>query len=322
MGAASLSGALRSDVVNGYLPSTTDTFTPIEFASESGSFAGETLPSGLGYQFNAAVTFTNVVISAAPTTAISATVNASTGLHAVATSLLGINMAYWDQDAVTTETQQLATAAGLDIYRFPGGSAADDFHFNLADNWNDSGAITIPQFVQFITSVGGTGLVTLDYGSGSPQEAAAELAYLDGSPTDTTSIGNGIEWNDTLGQWQNVNWQTVGYWAALRGASPLAHDDGLNFLRIGHPAAFTNIKYWEIGNEEYGSWEIDHHGTAGPAASAPAPRTTRPPTQPSPNNSLHWPVKFRPRPDCRRSPSASTAATRPAPAMTIGPGMF
>ncbi len=47
-------------------------------------------------------------------------------------------------------------------------------------------------------------------------------------------------------------------------ASPLGTDDGLNFLRINHAAAFSNITYWEIGNEEYGSWEIDHHGTAGP----------------------------------------------------------
>jgi autotransporter-associated beta strand protein len=54
----------------------------------------------------------------------------------------------------------------------------------------------------------------------------------------------------------------------LRGASPLAHDDGLNFLRIAHPAAFTNIKYWEVGNEEYGNWEIDHHGTAAPGGTS------------------------------------------------------
>ena len=220
-GAATLAGTLKADIVNGYSPSTTDTFTPIEFASESGSFASETLPSGSGYQFNAAVTFTNVVISAAPTTALTATVNASTSLHAVTTNLLGINTVYWDSDAVTAQTQQMAAAAGLDVYRFPGGSAADDFHFNVANNWGDSGAITIPQFAQFITSAGGTGLVTLDYGSGSPQEAAAELAYLDGSPTDTTSIGSGIEWNDGAGEWQTVNWGTVGYWASLRGASPL-----------------------------------------------------------------------------------------------------
>ena len=40
--------------------------------------------------------------------------------------------------------------------------------------------------------------------------------------------------------------------------SALANNDGLNFLRLDHPAPF-NIQYWEVGNEEYGSWEIDHH---------------------------------------------------------------
>ncbi len=47
----------------------------------------------------------------------------------------------------------------------------------------------------------------------------------------------------------------------FRAASPLAVDDGLNFMRIAHAAPFTSIKYFEVGNEEYGSWEIDHHGT-------------------------------------------------------------
>ena len=39
---------------------------------------------------------------------------------------------------------------------------------------------------------------------------------------------------------------------------PLAGDDGLNFLRLGRTAPF-GFHYFEVGNEEYGSWEIDHH---------------------------------------------------------------
>ena len=68
----------------------------------------------------------------------------------------------------------------------------------------------------------------------------------------------GQEWNDSTNAWQSVNWQTAGYWASLRAAAPLAQDDGLNFLRLDHPAPFQ-FQYWEVGNEEYGSWEIDHH---------------------------------------------------------------
>ncbi len=40
----------------------------------------------------------------------------------------------------------------------------------------------------------------------------------------------------------------------------LAVDDGLELYAINH-AAFTNFNLWEVGNEVYGSWEIDHHGT-------------------------------------------------------------
>ena len=132
--------------------------------------------------------------------------------------------------------------------------------------------MTIAQFVQDITADGGTGMVTVDYGSGSPQEAAAELAYLDGSPTryHVARQRNRVERQQRAGG-RPSNWGTVGYWAGLRGASPLATDDGLNFLRIGHSAPFTDIKYWEIGNEEYGSWEIDHHGTATPGGASTGP---------------------------------------------------
>jgi autotransporter-associated beta strand protein len=263
-GAATWGGTLKAELLYNYSPSTTDSFTPITYASESGGFSGTNMSSGSGYQLAGTASFTNVLISAAPSATTTTTVSVGTKLHPVATSLMGINMAWWDSAAVTSQTQQMVTAAGLNLYRFPGGSSSDEYHFTTKANFGDSVAITIPQFAQFITSAGGAGLITLDYGSGSPQEAAAELAYLLGSPSDTTAIGSGLEWNTTTSQWQSVDWKTAGYWASLRAASPLATDDGLNFLRISHAAPFTAIKYWEVGNEEYGSWETDHHGTAGP----------------------------------------------------------
>jgi alpha-N-arabinofuranosidase len=265
-GAVSLAGTLKSDIVYGYVPATTDVFTVMEYPSETGSFASYTLAGSTAAQFQGAVTFTNDVLAAEPTATLTATVNAASNLRAVNTNLLGTNLAWWYGDATTSQTQQMVEQAGLNIYRFPGGSSSDDYHFNSSTVSGDAYAETIPQFAKFIQTVGGTGLITLDYGSGSPQEAAAEMAYLVGSPSDTTTVGTGIEWNDSTGAWQNVNWGTVGYWAGLRAASPLATNDGLNFLRIDHPAPFSNIKYWEIGNEEYGNWEVDHHGTAGPGS--------------------------------------------------------
>ncbi len=183
-------------------------------------------------------------------------VNASQVVRSVDTQLLGVNVAWYDSDLNTSETQQMVEAAGLTMFRFPGGSSSDDFHFNAPPTYNGEG--TDGSMASFIASVGGIGLATIDYGSGSPQEAAAFLAYLNAPVGNTTPIGDGQEWNDSTNSWQTVNWQTAGYWASLRAAAPLAVDDGLNFLRLDHPAPF-GTQYWEVGNEEYGSWEIDHH---------------------------------------------------------------
>ena len=184
------------------------------------------------------------------------TVNASQVVRAVNTQLLGVNVAWYDSNLNTSQTRQMVQAAGLAMFRFPGGSSSDDFHFNAPPTYNGEG--TDASMASFIASVNGVGLATIDYGSGSPQEAAAFLAYLEAPVGNTTPIGSGQEWNDSTNTWQTVNWQTAGHWASLRAAAPLAQDDGLNFLRLNHPAPF-NIQYWEVGNEEYGSWEIDHH---------------------------------------------------------------
>ncbi len=261
-GSATLAGTLSATLTDGYSPSLGDGFTLLTYNGESGAFATLQVPSGSSYTFQPTVSPTYVGIGAVPLT-LSTTVNIGSVIQPTPTDVVGVNIDWWDDQLSTTQTQQMVEAAGLNMFRFPGGSSSDDYHFNVSDNYS-SGENTIPQFAEFIQSVGGTGLVTTDYGSGSPQEAEAELAYLEGSPTDTTVIGTGIEWSDSAGAWQNVNWQTVGYWASLRAASPLGTDDGLNFLRVDHAAPFPNITYWEIGNEEYGNWEIDHHGTPGP----------------------------------------------------------
>src|SRR5215469_14725091 len=150
-------------------------------------------------------------------------VNAGQVVRAVDTQLLGVNVDWWDSNLNTAQTKQMVQAAGLNMFRFPGGSSSDDFHFNAPPSYTGQG--TDASMASFIASVNGQGLITLDYGSGSPQQAAALLAYLDAPVGNTTSIGTGEEWNDSTNAWQQVNWQTAGYWAGLRAAAPLATDD-------------------------------------------------------------------------------------------------
>ena len=149
-----------------------------------------------------------------------------------------------------------------------------NFHFNLppAKQPVYTGPGTVANIASFIASVNGRGIATLDYGSGSPQEAAAMLAYLNAPTTSTTPIGFGEEWSTSTNTWVQTNWQTAGYWAAFRAATPLAHDDGFNFLRVGRSAPF-GIQYFEVGNEVYGSWETDYHGQGGDSGKPHDPAT-------------------------------------------------
>ncbi|HEX4054236.1 MAG TPA: hypothetical protein VHX86_08225, partial [Tepidisphaeraceae bacterium] len=269
---ASLGGTLKASLVNSYSPSLNDSFNLIAYSSESGTFSNFQLPSGSSYAFEPTVSPTYVGISAVPPT-LTTTVNIASSTTSSTDNLVGVNVDWWDDLLTTSETQSMIEAAGLSVFRFPGGSSSDDYHFNQSSNNGDPSANTIVQFAEFIQAVGGTGIITTDYGSGSPQEAEAELAYLEGSPSDTTVIGNGQEWNDSTGEWQTVNWLTVGYWADLRASTPAQYqtwataDGDYNssyaFLAIDEPTPFTQIKYWEIGNEQYGNWEIDHYAPSG-----------------------------------------------------------
>jgi Putative Ig domain len=122
-------------------------------------------------------------------------------------------------------------------------------------------------FVRTLQAAGAQALITVNYGTsvadangsvtagtgglpnlcsepnmaGQPQEAAAWVAYANGSASNTQVIGV-----DAVG----FDWKTVGFWAGLRAVIPLAVDDGYNFLRLGLTAPI-GIKNWEVGNEMY-----------------------------------------------------------------------
>jgi hypothetical protein len=122
------------------------------------------------------------------------TVDASQTIRTATSRILGANLAWRDSALNTTQTQQMVQAAGLNFFRFPGGSSRDTWHFNQGPTYRGAG--TTPSMASFIVSVGGIGLVTVNYGTGSPQEAAALLAYLNSNVGDPTPIGVGLHWSD------------------------------------------------------------------------------------------------------------------------------
>ena len=182
------------------------------------------------------------------------TVNANSNVRTVDERLLGINAVMWDAQGSSANTIALVQEAGVRIIRVPGGSNSDEYHWTTNKSLNNSWtwATGFDGMTRLITGAGTQAFVTTNYGTGTPQEAAAWVAYanasisLYGSASDIT-IGTDAN---------NTDWQTAGYWANLRASAPLATDDGRNFLRMGRTAVI-GIHHWEIGNEVYGSWETD-----------------------------------------------------------------
>ena len=175
--------------------------------------------------------------------------NATQAVRSADARWFAVNTAIWDTHFDSSATIALLQEMGTRVLRGPGGSLSDEYHWstntNLTNSWR--WATSFADFVHVATNIGAQAVITVNYGTGSTNEAAAWVAYANGVTTNSLSLGA-----DQFG----INWQTVGYWASLRAAARLAHDDGKNFLRISRSAPL-GFKYWEIGNECYGTWETD-----------------------------------------------------------------
>lgn len=84
-------------------------------------------------------------------------------------------------------------------------------------------------FVEFLQITGLPAIWTTSI-NGTAEEAAAAVAFFNGSVDDERPIGT-----DRNG----FDWRTVGHWAQLRATN-------------GHPEP-VGIRYWEVGNEVYGA---------------------------------------------------------------------
>lgn len=191
-----------------------------------------------------------------PPSVVHLTVNANQPLRTADARWFGLNAAMWDGNYDTPTTVSLLNQLGTRVIRLPGGSLSDFYHWAIGKR-NDGyqfDPTRIGNFIHVITnaSVNAEAIVAVNYGTGTPQEAAAWVAYCNASTSSSLPLGV-----DAKG----TNWQTAGYWASLRAAAPLGSDDGKNFLRLSRTAPL-GFKYWEIGNECYGNWEADSNTVA------------------------------------------------------------
>jgi alpha-L-arabinofuranosidase len=170
----------------------------------------------------------------------------------------------WDMSAKEMDEPlmpQILASSGVTTLRYPGLRWADMYHWSTNTSSGRGDTANSPgdfgRFAHLLDRFG-TAVVTVNYGSnldssagGTPEEAAAWVAYAMGDPSNGRLIGKDGSGHD---------WQTVGFWASLRASHPLATDDGLNFLRIAHTNPIL-IKYWEVGNEVYRNGFYDGSGS-------------------------------------------------------------
>jgi hypothetical protein len=115
-------------------------------------------------------------LTASPGPAV-AHVNVSAGqsLRTADSRWFGLNTAVWDDDLDTPQTVGLLQEAGTALLRFPGGSLSDQYHWatgvTLSNNW--AWPVSFANFIQLATNAGVQALITVNYGTGTPAEAAA-----------------------------------------------------------------------------------------------------------------------------------------------------
>jgi hypothetical protein len=185
---------------------------------------------------------------------VSVSVDAAKSIRTVDERVFGVNAVTWDAHAGTAQTISMMQDAGVRTIRAPGGSLSDTYRWdaNRSFDYTWSWAAGFDAFTRLIMGLNAQAFVTVNYGNGTPEQAAAWVAYANASATLLGSANDVSLGTDA----KNVDWKTAGYWSALRAAGALATDDGRNFLRLSRNAAI-GVKYWEIGNECYGSWEND-----------------------------------------------------------------
>ena len=145
-----------------------------------------------------------------PPAIVHLTVNAGQPIRTADARWFGLNAALWDSYYDTPTTISLLNELGTRIIRLPGGSLSDEYHWVLDQSGTNTfrWVTSLANFIHVITNAGvnAQAIVTANYGTGTPQEAAAWVAYCNAATTNTLSLGV-----DAKG----TNWQTAGYWAVV-----------------------------------------------------------------------------------------------------------
>lgn len=213
-------------------------------------------------------------VAQADDAAVNVVVNARAGLERVGELAIGVNHAIWDAQLGTPEVADLMRDAGVHAMRYPGGSYSDIYHWR--DHTAPGGYVApntdFDQFMAGVRRAGAQAVVTANYGTGTPQEAADWVRYANvekGYGVKYWEIGNELYGNGHYGsQWEADDHadKSPTQYATLARDYALAMKAVDPTVRIG--AVLTTPGEWPDGITaagDTGTWNEVVLSIAGPA---------------------------------------------------------
>jgi len=137
---------------------------------------------------------------APPVISVSVTNPAS---RTISRRMFGVNVCTWDALLTNTTSRDRLLEAGLTMLRFPGGSAADTYDWQrntnkTAQSWY---AVNTSNFIALADSIGAEKNITINYGSGSVNEASNWVRHVFGT------LNRTVEWwcvgNESYASWEH-----------------------------------------------------------------------------------------------------------------------
>jgi hypothetical protein len=149
--------------------------------------------------------------TAAASGTVNVTVNADEGLGTIPGTAYGLNSAVWDSQMNVPQVQGLLQQAGVRMLRYPGGSYGDiyDWQTNTAPGGYVAPGTDFDSFMGTVQKIGAQPILIANYGTGTPQEAAAWVQYANvtkGYGVKYWEIGNELYGNGYYGaDWEADN---------------------------------------------------------------------------------------------------------------------
>ncbi|WBP84751.1 cellulose binding domain-containing protein [Kitasatospora cathayae] len=205
-----------------------------------------------------ALAATGAIAAVAPpataASSVSVSVDAALQLATVPATGVGVNIPVYDANMNAAATPGLLSTAGINTVRYPGGSHSDVYHWQTGAA--EGGAYVAPNtgfdaFMGTVRAAGAQPIITANYGSGTPQEAAAWVQYANVTKdygVKYWEIGNEVYGNGEY----NATWEydthssksattyadnVLQYISAMKAADPS--------VKIG--AVLTTPGYWPDG---------------------------------------------------------------------------